>query len=788
MPIVDEIVTQDDPNKSIQTTEEKVPSGILVPPEEIKNIINTTASFVARVGANFESKVFSKEKNNPKFSFLQNTDQYHPYYHWKIQEHRDKLGDEAAPVSTLPVSEREPQQPQETNDKEENQKEEHPLLAQLRREKSKKLVVQAPPPNYEFLLTVPYDLISAQDLDIMKLTAQFVAQNGRNFHFGLTNREFKNPQYDFLKPNHHLHPLFSALVDSYTKCLLPQRGLSATLNGESIPKDRGTISGYGMNEAKKNILNRILYRMEWEKEILKQRKNLEDKEQEERIARALIDWQDFVVVEKIDFEDDEDEEAEGEESVPGTSVGGGGGEDDDVAMDEEEMLTEETEIENIDLSKPEPEPEMKIRKDFVGRVQPQTGSAYKNLRYAICPQCGQAVPVEEMEEHMRIETSDPKARELKKQQQDKQRESSLAQGDEIIKYLGKFAKRRTDIFGDSEELEIGKEHDDSNLHSEHSRISSSSSTTSSDKVIWDGHSGSIPSTMTMASTYNQSGSANTSTQTGPTPGMFGPNRGPTMSLEEQIAAIHANKNQQRDDKKEPLLPTPKQPVAPSLGYHPPPGAPGYSSISTAYANTASSTSDLSSSSIPSPYQTSAQLLSSHYSSQPHHLMHQPPHHLPPHLSHLPPHLQNQGQLQSNMSSSSTSSSQSGPYRGRPNAEEEPISKKQKTEEPQLIPEDEFIKSHPDPVTIYVQIPDSSRPEWNWNSQKLELGPMKVSQLVSELKESIRKALGNTMPLNKQKLKLGEGNVFLKDNVTLASYNIDQTVVLLLGVRERGGRK
>ena len=53
--------------------------------------------------------------------------------------------------------------------------------------------------------------------DIIKLTAQYTASSGVKFLYGLTNREFKNPQFDFLKPTHALFAYFMALVDQYTR-------------------------------------------------------------------------------------------------------------------------------------------------------------------------------------------------------------------------------------------------------------------------------------------------------------------------------------------------------------------------------------------------------------------------------------------------------------------------------------------------------------------------------------------------------------------------------------------
>jgi splicing factor 3A subunit 1 len=45
----------------------------------------------------------------------------------------------------------------------------------------------------QYTLVLP-DGITALDLDVIKLTAQFVARNGKSFLTGLTSREHTNPQ------------------------------------------------------------------------------------------------------------------------------------------------------------------------------------------------------------------------------------------------------------------------------------------------------------------------------------------------------------------------------------------------------------------------------------------------------------------------------------------------------------------------------------------------------------------------------------------------------------------
>ena len=70
--------------------------------------------------------------------------------------------------------------------------------------------------NYEFSIGIPSG-ISMLDLDIIKLTAQYTAANGRDFLAGIAQRELRNPQFDFLKPTHLLFSYFTTLVDSYSK-------------------------------------------------------------------------------------------------------------------------------------------------------------------------------------------------------------------------------------------------------------------------------------------------------------------------------------------------------------------------------------------------------------------------------------------------------------------------------------------------------------------------------------------------------------------------------------------
>ena len=67
----------------------KPPPGVVLPPKEFRTILEKTAGYVARNGASFEDRVRNNERNNPKFSFLNSADPYHPFYLWRLSEIRE---------------------------------------------------------------------------------------------------------------------------------------------------------------------------------------------------------------------------------------------------------------------------------------------------------------------------------------------------------------------------------------------------------------------------------------------------------------------------------------------------------------------------------------------------------------------------------------------------------------------------------------------------------------------------------------------------------------------------
>ena len=125
--------------------------------------------------------------------------------------------------------------------------------------------------------------INAADLEVVRLTALFVARNGRQFMTTLSQREARNFQFDFLRPNHSLYQFFSRLVDQYTELLR-----YGSTDGEA-----GQAEKERMQELQKNIedrfhlLGRAKQRAQWTRYQEQQKaKQEEEEEKEKRMCSA----------------------------------------------------------------------------------------------------------------------------------------------------------------------------------------------------------------------------------------------------------------------------------------------------------------------------------------------------------------------------------------------------------------------------------------------------------------------------------------------------------------------
>ena len=268
------IATADDNATTPGIPEEasKAPAGVVIPPKDIRRIVETTAGFVARNGNVFEDRIREKEKHNPKFCFLSVNDAYAPFYSWRLQEIKDGRGSAVAAGRAGEATQ--PQEPEKPKG-------------------------PAAPPDFHFSARMPN--ISAQDLDVVRLTALFVAKNGRSFMTTLSQKETRNYQFDFLRPQHSLYQFFSRLVDQYT--LLLQ---SASADGEKAKRAR--VHDIEQNAIDRfHILGRAKQRSDWLKFQEEQKMKQEEQTEKEQLEYAQIDWHDFVVVETVLFEEADDQ-------------------------------------------------------------------------------------------------------------------------------------------------------------------------------------------------------------------------------------------------------------------------------------------------------------------------------------------------------------------------------------------------------------------------------------------------------------------------------------------------
>ena len=171
----------------------------------IADIVDKTASFVARNGVEFENRIRANEQGNSKFKFLDADNPYHTYYQSKVKEFKEGVTTE----SSIPK----------------------PTLTQRFQTSIKQeFIPKEPPPDPEFMAEPAtinaYDLCAlctvsltfpSRRSDLIKMTALFCARNGRHFMTQLMNREARNYQFDFLKPQHSNFPYFTKLVEQYTK-------------------------------------------------------------------------------------------------------------------------------------------------------------------------------------------------------------------------------------------------------------------------------------------------------------------------------------------------------------------------------------------------------------------------------------------------------------------------------------------------------------------------------------------------------------------------------------------
>ncbi|KAK2612601.1 SF3a splicing factor complex subunit [Conoideocrella luteorostrata] len=459
----------------------KPPPGVVLPPREIRNILEKTAGYVARNGAVFEDRIRDKEAQNPKFSFLNPSDAYFAFYQWRLDEVKSGRGTDIA-AGRAGEAPAEPEKP------------------------------KGPPKPLDFQYSARMPRINQKDLEVIRLTALFVAKHGRQFMTQLAHRETGNPQFQFLIPNHTFHNFFQHIVDQYTG-LIRAGGIDG--EGGKLQKER-TAELERNSHDKYRILARARQRAEYAKfqELERQKKEEEEEKNKEEFAR--IDWGDFVVVETITFSEADEtanlppptnlselqyasledrnkasiganlriEEAFPDEDLSNIGLAAGSQppqplplhqvygaqqpaqphhqpgqmptvqaysngyqaqwppQEEDEARRIQERTDAQARMQQAQSEARGGAPPMKIRENYVPRATQRTSNK-PAVATALCPNCKQQIPINELEAHMRIELLDPRWKEQKAAAES--RYSATITGSEIAQNLKRLASQRNDL-------------------------------------------------------------------------------------------------------------------------------------------------------------------------------------------------------------------------------------------------------------------------------------------------------------------------------------------------------
>ena len=460
------------PNESGKPFKSDPPSDITLPPPGLRGPIEKTAEAVARRGPAFEQKI---RESSGKANFLDPDDAYNAFYRWRVDEVKAGRGANAAAQSTdVSFKGRE--------------------------------VRKGPEKPEEFAFSARMPNMAAQDLEIVKLTALFAAKNGKSWITTLSQKEAGNFQFDFLRPQHSMYQYFSRLVDQYTDLL----------NGDSV--DEGRPQKKRMTEFEANVKNRfrILERARKRAEYVKyeeeQKEAKEDAKRKEEVAFAQIDWHDFVIVETVDFTEEDanidlpppqrlnDLQSASLETKAAMSIAPGrrleeavpdidsfygaqqpqpspappvqppsshspaqpqqqpyqppGGPQNDEESRMAQLQADRARARAAqEAAKAQPNASnIKIRSNYVPAAQARNKAA--SAATSICAKCGRAIPNDEYAEHMRIEMLDPQWREQARISQQRSSTTNLSTAD-VASNLKRLASQRSDVFDPVTGREIG---------------------------------------------------------------------------------------------------------------------------------------------------------------------------------------------------------------------------------------------------------------------------------------------------------------------------------------------
>ena len=455
---------------------------MIYPPPETKKVIDKAATLVAQYGIQVETSM----KEDPNFSFINKSDPYYPYYQSKISQSKEELRKNLSKKMEEYYSQEKNASNVQNKEflnkkrKEDNlielEKEAKELLKEamqdkidlLRSDKNLNNLEKIPQPAPD-IFSVPQPNISGTELDIIKISAQFVAKNGQKFLSDLIRREKDNPQFDFMKPQHTLFGYFTFLVGCYAKILNNKNEIMSKIEKYATNSD----------EILKSANMHYLYEKKLSKIPRGKRFSQEDLlTNDEKEKMKQIDWYDFVLVETIDFSSDEDEKSEksNKEIIAKENIYNNNYIKENNEIDNSTIITNDDNntITNIEDDKTfytnnnainstnnnnNVGQEIvyingrKVIKNYVReKKKPILDKGVDDVNEVKCPLCKLSIKPNKIEEHLKIELLDPKWKKIQEVINKNQEQTNLAGTGDLLIYLDEFSKSRPDLFGDVDDI------------------------------------------------------------------------------------------------------------------------------------------------------------------------------------------------------------------------------------------------------------------------------------------------------------------------------------------------
>lgn len=354
----------------------EIPTNVNVPPEEIRQSIDKTVGYVLKNGLSFEQRLLANNTEH-KFDFLTPENEYYNYYKWKIDGGNTTNSNNTTSNDLL--------KSQSTSEKAETM------------ERPRKL---------KFLVDLPK--ISALDLDIIKLTALYVAKNGDEYAKKLQNHEIKvgnRAQFDFVNEKHSLNKLFRQYIDQY---LILLKFYS------NQPEDEDVLQiNEQLNDADKMISN-AYKRAQYDKMNKVERKEKQKLIEQKQAHFASIDWQDFAIVGMIEFDAiDEVKELPAPLSRENLLYRSLESKSKDLELPAPAPVstakTDEDKVKVATVSKPPAIKGMKIRAAGESRLKKSEVLTTSGVEPSIkCPITGKMIPELKFDNHLKVLLRDPR--------------------------------------------------------------------------------------------------------------------------------------------------------------------------------------------------------------------------------------------------------------------------------------------------------------------------------------------------------------------------------------------